>query len=311
MQTLVIYHAKCMDGLGALWAAVNKLGMFIETHAASYGSQPPDVTGKTVYILDFSYPRDTIIKMQSQAAYLYVVDHHISAEEDLRGLPNTVFDKTKSGAVLAWHFFFGSDVEPPLLLRYIQDRDLWQWKLSLSQAINEAIRYYADLDYTFSQSMQVLDSINAILAKSNGDIVHFEDMRSLVDKGMMLLDVKAKRVANVTQKPFMFQVRNKVGVIFTNEMQSIGYIPATFAESDIASEVGSKLAEMSQYGVGCVILPMGSNGKYGLSFRSVKGNNNALILAKAFGGGGHAQAAGAGVAPDVLATLLTDSKLMV
>lgn len=49
MSNLIIYHANCVDGLGALWAATKHLGLYSEMHAATYGSEPPDVPHVMVY----------------------------------------------------------------------------------------------------------------------------------------------------------------------------------------------------------------------------------------------------------------------
>ena len=68
---------------------------------------------------------------------LLVLDHHITAEKALAGLPYAYFDLKKSGAVLAWEW--AHDHPVPWILEYIQDKDLWTWALPLSREINAAI----------------------------------------------------------------------------------------------------------------------------------------------------------------------------
>ena len=56
---------------------------------------------------------------------MVIVDHHITAKERLIGHghekeQNYHFDMNKSGARLAWEFFF-PDKEVPLLIRHIED----------------------------------------------------------------------------------------------------------------------------------------------------------------------------------------------
>ena len=134
---LVIYHAECSDGFGAAYSAWKCLGKKAEYHAAKHGSSPPDVAGKTVAILDFSYNNITIKNMIEEADGLIVIDHHKSAMIELHDISNTHFDMTKSGAMLAWEFFHPGK-ECPKFIQYIQDRDLWTWELEYSKEFSAA-----------------------------------------------------------------------------------------------------------------------------------------------------------------------------
>ena len=51
----VIYHADCTDGFGAAYSAWKMLGNRSEYHACKHGLKPPNVKGKNVVILDFSF----------------------------------------------------------------------------------------------------------------------------------------------------------------------------------------------------------------------------------------------------------------
>lgn len=48
------------------------------------------------------------------------------------------FDLGHSGANLSWRFF-QSDLEIPDLIRYVEDRDLWVWRLPESEEVSEAL----------------------------------------------------------------------------------------------------------------------------------------------------------------------------
>ena len=52
---VVIYHADCTDGFGAAYSAWKQLGNRAEYYPCKHGTPPPDVAGKNVVILDFSY----------------------------------------------------------------------------------------------------------------------------------------------------------------------------------------------------------------------------------------------------------------
>tara|TARA_A100001011_G_C14297999_1_gene839384 strand:- start:722 stop:1621 length:900 start_codon:yes stop_codon:yes gene_type:complete len=134
---VVIYHADCTDGFGAAYSAWKQLGNRAEYYACKHGTPPPDVRGKNVVILDFSFNNATTKKMIEEADSLLVIDHHKSAMVELHDITNTHFDMTKSGAMLSWEFFHPGK-EPPKFIRYIQDRDLWTWELEYSKEFSAA-----------------------------------------------------------------------------------------------------------------------------------------------------------------------------
>lgn len=135
--SVVLYHAECADGFGAAWALWRRFpeARFIPV---KHGSPPPEgLKGERVLIVDFSYSRDTLETMATETDRLLVLDHHITAEKALSGLPYAYFDMKKSGAVLAWEW--AHDHPVPWLLDYIQDKDLWTWALPMSREINAAV----------------------------------------------------------------------------------------------------------------------------------------------------------------------------
>jgi hypothetical protein len=57
-MSMCIYHGNCADGFGAAWVVRKALGE-IDFHPGKYQEPPPDVTGKDVVMVDFSYPHHT------------------------------------------------------------------------------------------------------------------------------------------------------------------------------------------------------------------------------------------------------------
>ena len=135
--SVALYHAECADGFGAAWALWRRFpqARFVPV---KHGVPPPDgLKGERVVIVDFSYARDLLETMAHETDRLLVLDHHITAEKALAGLPYAYFDMKKSGAVLAWEW--AHDHPAPWLLEYIQDKDLWTWALPMSREINAAV----------------------------------------------------------------------------------------------------------------------------------------------------------------------------
>ena len=145
---LIIYHAQCPDGFAAalaahLWFEQQKTSQQISYHAARHGTLPPDCDNKEIYIVDFSYKRDTLIKMCQQANKITIIDHHISALRDLENLDQEFdnlhihFDMLHSGAILTWQHFFKSSA--PVLFQHIEDRDIWKFELADTNDIMSAV----------------------------------------------------------------------------------------------------------------------------------------------------------------------------
>jgi uncharacterized protein len=156
---VVLYHAECTDGFGAAWAIWKKFPatQFIPVE---HGNPPPGTLARRhVVVVDFSYPRPTLERIAADAASLLVLDHHITAQKALEGLPFARFEEKKSGAVMAWEW--AHQAPPPWLLEYIQDKDLWTWSLPASREINAALASYP---YDF----QVWDKIRREVLETEG-----------------------------------------------------------------------------------------------------------------------------------------------
>ena len=94
---IVLYHAECTDGFGAAWAVWKRFpeATFLPV---KHGDPPPgDLSDRHIVMVDFSYGRDVIEEMNEQAASLFVLDHHVTAQAALADLPYVHFDMDKSG----------------------------------------------------------------------------------------------------------------------------------------------------------------------------------------------------------------------
>lgn len=136
-ENVIIYHKDCFDGVTGAWI-VNKYlrdkgERDIQLTPATYGDLPPNVKNKKVVIVDFSYPRTILDKMLADAESLIVLDHHKTAAEDLKYFPHAVFDMDRSGAGIAWDWFFLGKPRP-WLVNCVEDRDLWKFSLPLTKA---------------------------------------------------------------------------------------------------------------------------------------------------------------------------------
>ena len=187
MPPIVIYHGNCADGFCAALAFWLKHGNAMEYYPGVYQEAPPNVEGRIVYMVDFSYKRDVVLEMLEKAEKVYFIDHHKTAIEDLADLsdigseflqPNFMAytDLNRSGAMLAWDFVYNTvwngfgfernrvNLEPeyreaPKLFHYVQDRDLWQKKLPRTNEFSANLFSY---NYDFVEWAGIMSDVESV-----------------------------------------------------------------------------------------------------------------------------------------------------
>ena len=134
-DTAILYHGGCPDGFGAAYAAWKKYGDSAEYIPLKHGRPTPEnIDGKHLVFVDFSYPKETMDELVKKSASLVVLDHHLGAKETVESMPEYVFDNDRSGATIAWSYFH-PDIPVPTFFKYIQDGDLYLFKLPDSRSI--------------------------------------------------------------------------------------------------------------------------------------------------------------------------------
>jgi oligoribonuclease NrnB/cAMP/cGMP phosphodiesterase (DHH superfamily) len=264
LKRLCIYHGNCLDGYGAAWAVRHALGDNIQFYKGIHQQPPPDVDGLDVYLVDFSYKKEVLEDMLNTAASVTILDHHISAEEDLSellkaGKINGLFDINKSGAMLAWQWF-NPGKPPPVLIKHIQDRDLWLFKLDGTREINAALSSYP-FDF------KVWDK----LMSSNHD-----ELKTLKRDG--------EAIERKLQKDIKELIASGV-----RRMIIAGYdVPVLNASSAYVSDAGHIMSIGEAFAACYWDHPDGRS----FSLRSGKDGIDVAEVAKKYGGGGHKKAAG-------------------
>jgi len=263
---VVIYHgSSCLDGFGsayAAWCHFQRQGVAADYFAASHGETPPDCQDRDVFILDFSYKRPVLSELCRSARRVVILDHHISAQQDLAGLDQefdnleVVFDLERSGAVITWEYFHATPV--PHLLACVQDRDLWHFQIPDSRHITAALMSYPlefELWHRWANSAQELEQ--------------------LIGEG---------RAINRYREQLIEQYRPLA------VMGSLaGYeVPIVNCPHAIVSELVGQLAQGYPFAAGYT--DQGSQRSW--SLRSTQAGLDVAEIARRFGGGGHPRAAG-------------------
>lgn len=264
MTKLVIYHASCLDGFGAAWAVkehARKTRQKFDFFAAHYNRPPPDVIGRTVYMVDFSYPKEVIEEMLKEANKIVIIDHHKTAIEMLNNYYHPKLDyylnAHKSGAGLAWEYFHDAD-KMPQLIKHIQDRDLWRFSLPFTKEIIEGLASY-------DMSFEIWDYLME------------RPVEELRDEGKILLRKMEKTInGTLNQTPLMLLID--------------GHLIPTYNLTQYISETLNRIVEKEDIPFSASYFI--NNEGVIFSLRSIDGKLDVSNVAKAYGGGGHRNAAG-------------------
>jgi oligoribonuclease NrnB/cAMP/cGMP phosphodiesterase (DHH superfamily) len=253
MRPLVIYHGGCRDGFCAAWVVHGEMPD-AEFFVGYYGQPPPAVKGRTVYVIDFSYPREVMDQMFADSDSMLVLDHHKTAEAALVGAEYATFDMGRSGAGMAWDHFVGG--KRPKLVDYVEDRDLWRHALPYSKEVNAWI---STLEFDFAA---------------------WDDAR-LVDLEWML---RCGKVALAKTDQYVREVKKNA----RRTMFEGHDVPIVNAPQVDVSELGHALAQGEIFAMAWW---QRADGVFQYSLRS-HGDFDVSELAKRHGGGGHKNAAG-------------------
>lgn len=294
---LVIYHGNCADGFSAAWVFwhVQKfIPMTFDFHAGVYGEDPPDVSERDVYLVDFSYSRQVVKDMIQigGALHITVIDHHKTAMENLTGLDDEleeeahiaemelngndneerdsqltlIFNMEQSGATMAWDYWDevwrANGLWRPVLLGHVEDRDLWRFKLPLTREIQAAVFSY---EYTFENWDRLMLETNTLVLAEGGAAIerkHHKDIAELLKVCERLMEIG--------------------GIL----------VPVASLPYTLTSDAGHDMAKRYKNGTVFAACYWDTDTHRVFSLRSVEGGMDVSEVAKKYGGGGHKNAAG-------------------
>ncbi|QDF28951.1 DHHA1 domain-containing protein [Halarcobacter anaerophilus] len=281
---IIVYHKNCMDGLASAFIAKDALlkkaiaheediltvplqygdeDKFFEDLAALIEQREKKLN---VYFVDFSFKRDNMTKLLniSSIEKVTVIDHHKTAFSELCDLNydfknfEFIYDESKSGAGLCYDYF-ESNLNKKMFA-YIEDRDLWNWKLLNSKEINAYLQ-------TFIEPNDI-DSFNT-------EYENFDYNYSL-DIGKALIKKQEQQVKSKTKKVNTIKIQHV----------EFNYVNATENISEIGNEICNK------YQTPALVFFVNDKKEYVCSLRSLDNLADVSEVAKSFGGGGHRNAAG-------------------
>lgn len=277
---VLVYHDNCMDGLTALAIAA----VYCDVDCIKL---PGDYTeefdldllqDKHVCFLDYSTKRPTMVNILDVAASVTVIDHHVSAWDELHDITddnfNFVYDVKRSGAQIAWDYF--TELPQPVFIKLIGDRDLWTKKYEASDDLNLALRVIGG-GYT---SMRL-------------HVKHLIDINKRHD----LLDHKSRALIRSGHEfrkyhNYLVDIISKSAYLATLPDGKDTQVWKVNCPLGMMSDVGAALAKTSVSGVAWLYSSI-SDTEVKHSLRvSANSDYDAAAFAATQGGGGHIKAAG-------------------
>jgi len=204
-RTIIFYHGSCPDGFGGAYAAWKKFGDTAEYVPLTRGDDPmPDVVGADLYFVDFVYEKVRMDEIAAQANSLIVLDHHSGVQDVTESFPGSIFDNERSGATLAWNYFHpGASV--PLLLSFVEDDDLFLFKLPDTRAV---VSYLSVKPYTFELWDEVREMLDdpeksqEFLTRVRTYAEYFELLAQLAVDHAKIVEFEGHHVYFATAHPF-------------------------------------------------------------------------------------------------------------
>jgi len=261
-NTVVLYHNGCTDGFSGAWAARKVFGKKADYIGVKHHEAPPlGLDDKDVYIIDFSYPENETKKLLEITKSLVQLDHHVTVKEITESIPDHLYALDHSGATLAWQYFFPKE-ETPTFLKYVEDIDLWKFKMPRA----EDFLSFAD---TISFDFDKFDTIVA-------DFENEKKRSAYLDRGKNLREYQDKLMSDI--------IENGEEAIFD------GYSALVVNSPILRSQLGNEIVKKG-YDIGVVWSD--TRDIVRVSLRSdANGEVNVGEIAKKYGGGGHKSSAG-------------------
>ena len=264
MKVLILHDTDPDGMLSAVLVGENcqHSDKIIYCPALRYQDPPLSMMDKdtSVYIVDFCYSREETIEMAKRAKHVTILDHHKTAQNDLKGLMidnvDAIFDINKAACHIVWSYF--TSEKPPFYVDYVEDADLWKWNLPLSKEVNA---FFSSIPSDIGSWQSAIE----------------ESFNSIKDFGHAICSYKQSSIDKHKELRVLMNIAGHA-------------VPAiNCSDVAIVSEACNHLAQGSPFSASFYML---NDGSWKFSLRSSDNGINVREIAEKFGGGGHDRSAG-------------------
>lgn len=316
---LVIVHDVDADGIAAAWC-INRLSdqyssTLLIPQRAGVNEIPEGLTADdNVFLVDRTYPWDTLLLLSQQVFSVTVIDHHKSALLDYKTVSESglyefdniilteasinfeyqgitvVIHTSHSACMLAWLWSQENAIDPepievPWFISYIEDRDLWVWKLNNSREINAGLHYHG---HTF-------ENYNTYYAYCMDEFVRSAQKFDIRDDGEIVLQTQLQIIKSIAHGPTVSYQEiyhtstDKYGRLTGNGKLKFAIVCCPFT---LISDLGNYMLYCTDEGFVQPDVVLCYNKTAEGYVYSIRSKYDMIWLAKEFGGGGHSLASG-------------------
>lgn len=299
----ILYHRNCQDGTMAGFLLWNYLrhsqpDSFIDCIDVTYGEDPPDIRDSNIYIVDFCYDKENIMKLLQNNKTLSVLDHHESAANIYGGYGiHTVNAAGKTAMIHLQLELSGCQ----LVLNFIKQCfkaeacEDSQYDKCINDRLDTVVRHIGQRDRWIFESDDTMIYYEMLKA------IKFDDFETYYKILFEETEEEFNKRFEVAKN--YYDIKENLAQKFSNLFSLINFcgykdIPIVNVPSDFNSRVGEILYKR---GFPFAIMFCLNNKKVYFSLRSDKESNvNVEEICKKYGGGGHINAAGFVTTPDEL-----------
>ena len=279
MKKIATYHGACLDGSTAAAVLKMRYGADVKLfpvksslHEEVYESVENELNALDekceLFVLDNSFFLEKFAELDFEK--ITIIDHHAGAKEFVESVASTSqnieynFDNSKSGASLAWQYFF-PEKNLPKFIWHIEDGDIWKME---DEYRTNLVSSYCSI---------YLDQIDKFIEFINGDI------EEIYKNGEIANDYKNMIVDYYIRNAQALHLKIGEHKIKAYNVAAIRPIVSDFGNI-ISKRVGEPVVMFKIFG-----------DIVNLSFRSASENFKPypVDLAQSLGGNGHKLASGA------------------
>lgn len=257
------YHRQDLDGQCSGAIIYDKYRSICDLIGINYGESFPWDTiknGETIFIVDFSLPREEMQKLDSVAHFIWI-DHHDTAIQEMKGLDIKGIQRNGTGAcALVWEY--EHTIPVPEGVKLLAQYDVWNH----TNPKTLPFQYAMGLEYTFPDA-DIWESV------FNSDSIWILKM---VNNGK-LLQKKIEKDNNSYVKAYGFKTEFE------------GYSAIAVNRGMVNSKIFDSIEE--DYDI-MMTFAFHRDGNWKFSLYTDKDYIHCGEIAKKYGGGGHKQAAG-------------------
>lgn len=225
---------------------------------------------------------------------MIVLDHHKTALEKLAGFAvgenvTKVIDMERSGATIALDYFreklkldanqmaveVGEFDRVGQLFKYVEDGDLWRWRLTNSKAFSSGLKDLG-IEYDVRLNPSMFQQLLSL------------DVESVISQGMLSLSHKQKLIDETLDQSYEIALGGGIfGHCLAVDADSISEL-----RSELAHQLAKKSSSLKLRGIGAAVYrvpELENDQKLKISLRSSE-EEDTTPISEEFGGGGHRNA---------------------